>query len=248
MPIETIGGNTTDDYSGVEDTHLWEALPTSNFSTSEGFSVEKGASGFHYHGLMRYTGLSSLPGSATFSDVSLFLYMYSGSSAQTITIRRLLRNWVVGNATYNIWDTSNNWTTAGGLSDGNDRSSTVTQALAINTTAGYKEFNSAQLITDAQNMYDGTWDNDGWHFERTDAADDGEALNFYSTDYPTDGYRPYLSVNYTTGVTYVGVLRRYNGSSWEKAYLTVYNGSAFVAAVLRYYNGSTWGLIDTTGV
>jgi len=51
-----------------------------------------------------------------------------------------------------------------------------------------------------------------------------------------------------SSVTYYGVLKRYNGSTWIKEPLKVYNGSSFVTKSLKRYNGSTWVLVDTTGV
>jgi hypothetical protein len=48
-------------------------------------------------------------------------------------------------------------------------------------------------------------------------------------------------------ITYYGVLKRYNGSTWVKEPLKVYTGS-FVTKPTKRYNGSQWVLINTTGV
>jgi hypothetical protein len=49
------------------------------------------------------------------------------------------------------------------------------------------------------------------------------------------------------GITYFGVLKRWNGSSWVKGRLVVYTG-AWVAKPLTRWDGSDWKLVDTTGV
>ena len=49
------------------------------------------------------------------------------------------------------------------------------------------------------------------------------------------------------GITYFGVLKRWNGSSWVKGKLVVYTG-AWVAKPLTRWDGSQWRLVDTTGI
>ena len=43
------------------------------------------------------------------------------------------------------------------------------------------------------------------------------------------------------------ILKRYNGSSFEKSKLQYWNGSAFVTANLKYWDGSSFKTVDTTG-
>ena len=63
-----------------------------------------------------------------------------------------------------------------------------------------------------------------------------------------DTYRPYLTIIYTSGPTYVGVLKRWNWASWVKAKLQRYNGSSFVDAKLKVYKDGSFGEVDTTGI
>lgn len=49
------------------------------------------------------------------------------------------------------------------------------------------------------------------------------------------------------GPVFDAILKRYNGSSWEKAKLQRYNGAAFENATLKYFD-TTWKTVDTTGI
>lgn len=246
MPIETIGENSTDDYSGLEDTFLYEGQATSNFDTDVNFKAQKPASGQHANELVRATGLSNISASATVSAATFYAYLHFSSITETDTVQRLLRDWVTDEATWTVYSTGNSWTSGGGISDGNDRSATTSASASIGSPTGYKSWSAAQLITDVQNFIDGTWTNNGWIFERTDGTDDGEACEFDSSE-ASDGNRPYLEVNYSTGATYDSILKRWNGSAWVKAKLVEYDGADWVATDWNYYDGG-WKSIDTTGV
>lgn len=203
MVTAVIGDNTGDDYSGTEDNVLRENTPTVNRGISTVINVNKIAAGNHWHTLLKFSGLSSLPSSLTVTSsiLSLYLGAAGGSTGQTITIKPVLRNWGELTSTWNTYDGTNNWTTGGCLGDGTDRDTTASDTFTsvTNTTATYYHSNdAAQMQTDTEDMIDGTRNNYGWHVERTDAANDGETRDFASSD-GTDGQRPYLTVIYTTG-------------------------------------------------
>jgi len=115
-------------------------------------------------------------------------------------MKRILRNWSESQSTWNIYSTGNNWTTAGGTSDGNDRSSTTTATKQIfnSDNGNYVQFTSAQLAADVQDMINTPANNFGWHIERTDGSNDATYMGYTSSE-GTDGQRPYLSVTYTAG-------------------------------------------------
>jgi hypothetical protein len=203
MPTVVIGNNTGDDYSGTEDAQIKESSPTYTYGNRITMEITKYASGDHTNTLLRFKGLSNLPSGITVSASAINLYCASHSSgSRTATAKRLLRDWVEGwgdsishdSDTPNMccWDEygdGNSWATAGGLSDGNDRSSTSSGTMAMDGT-GYKELTGSQLNTDIQNGYN------QWHLERTDGEDDSTWDTFTSSE-GTDGQRPYLSVTYT---------------------------------------------------
>jgi len=212
MPTVVIGDNTGDDFSGTEDAMV------KNFSTRVGFNyggstlleiTKYTATPDHAHSLIRFTGISNLPSSITVSSASVSLYLNGGGGSKThiLTMKRLLRTWTentlngtTGDASNNNYSIGNAWTTGGGLSDGNDRSATVSDTILANNT--FNEYKTsadiAQLRTDIENFASGANTNDGWHFERTDDQDDTQYRDFTSSE-GTDGQRPYLTIVYTTG-------------------------------------------------
>ena len=199
MPIVTIGDNTGDDFSGTEDARLRESDPTTNYETSI-LEVGKYASGNYVHLLIAFSGISNLPGSLSVSSATLYLNQ-SGSSGDglstfNITAKKLNRNWVESETTWNIWSTGNNWTTAGALHETDDRSLTTTFDIEATYNLEYKLFSSAQLASDVEDFADGTLSNYGWHLEQSDA---GENLGykFFSNSESGSDVKPYLSVTYT---------------------------------------------------
>jgi len=86
------------------------------------------------HTLLEFD-ISAMPVGATISSAVMSLYYASAAAGtpagRTYTASRLLRrDWVAAQATYNIYKTDSNWTTAGAGSDGND----YTSADAIDAT------------------------------------------------------------------------------------------------------------------
>lgn len=203
MPTATIGDQTGATYAGSIDAEIHEGTATTNYGSADLFSADKYAAGDQRNTLISFTGLSSIAGPVTVSAASMFLYMDNNSVFNDITVsaRRLLRNWVEAQATWNIFSTSNNWGTAGGLSDGVDRNSTVVATALINSsTPGYIEFTGAGLLTLVQDWINGAANNYGLHLERTDAsANDNSYIQWRSSEHTTATTRPYLSVTYASG-------------------------------------------------
>ena len=193
-------GTYTGDYSGVVDTQVKTQNATTNYDTATTVETTKYASNNHTHMLIKFTGLSNIPATATIDNVVLGLYennAFSFPSGYTVSMKMLLRDWVYNQVTWNIYSTGNNWTTAGAISDVNDRAAWTTASKSgITDVAQWYTWTSAQLITDVQLIVNGTNANYGWHFERTDAADDSKYL-VWRTSEIADGTRPYISVTYT---------------------------------------------------
>lgn len=199
MTVTVIGGNTGDDFTGVSDCSISENFPTTNYN---GVTVEitNWDAGEDKHGLIRFDGLSNISASEVVSTVTMGIYRKSGdSNTHTIEARRLLVTFVDSQATWNIRSTGNNWTTAGALSDGNDRSGTQSGTFTSASGAGYKTFtdSSGLFRDDIQDFIDGTYTNDGHFFKVTDASN---YWAFYSSTIDTDGQRPYISVTHTTAL------------------------------------------------
>lgn len=220
MPTVVIGNNTGDDYSGTEDTMLleWGAFATRNWGARGETEVSKAASGDYSHTLIKFSGLSNLPSSISVSAATINLSCGTHTSGtRTATAKRLLRDWIEGtqdnadrtndspaSCCWNEYGSQNTWTTAGAISDSNDRSATASGTMTMDGT-GYKSVSGSQLNTDIANMCSGSYNNYGWHLERTDGSGDS-THDVFTMSEAFDGYRPYLSVTYTesggTGNTY----------------------------------------------
>ncbi len=199
MPTVTIGDNTADTFSGTDDTQIVETSPTFNDATSVDIEIAKYASGDHRHCLIKFGGLSNITGPVTVSSATLFLDFITGvGSAQTYEARRVLRNWVENQATWNIYSTGNSWTTVGCLSDGNDRVGTASGSGSLGVTAGIY-YSITGLAADVEGFINGTFSNFGWHISRQGTGNDFSTQHFYSSEETIDARRPYLQVIYSTG-------------------------------------------------
>jgi hypothetical protein len=195
MTVTVISDNTGDDYAGTEDTSISNTNPTTNYGTSSTMELTNWAGGSDKHLCLSFSGLSNISASEVVSSVTLGIYRFNGdANTHSIGLKRLLRNWVEAQATWNIYSTGNNWTTGGGESDGNDRSGTSSGSFSSSSVAGYKTITSTgQLMDDVQDFIDGTLTNYGHHVEVLDASNYWAQ---YRASEGTDGQRPYLSVTH----------------------------------------------------
>jgi hypothetical protein len=203
MATVTIGENSADTYAGFVDTFISEGSATTNYGTANYMEVNKYQAAGWNMGLVKATGIASLPPTAVISAVSLHVRVNATDLADgtyVISAKRLLRNWVTAQATWNIWATASNWTTAGAQGNGSDREATATFASAgLDLTTGYKTLTgNATAVSDVQAMLAGSMSNFGWMLEKTDAANDFAFRNLDSSD-AADGIRPYLTVVYELG-------------------------------------------------
>lgn len=208
----TITDNTTGSPTGtvgVTNAQIREVSATTNYGSSSNFEVTKWDVSDHTHALLKFD-LSSVSGPVTVSSVTVGIYLNSdGGGTHAVDLRRLLRNWVEAQATWNIYATASNWTTAGALSDGNDRVGTVSgQIASIASTTQYYTVvqSSGGLVDDVQGWINGTFSNYGWHLSRNGTGNDNTSKTFTSDD-GTNGQRPYLTVVYTPGGGGGGVSR-----------------------------------------
>jgi hypothetical protein len=199
MPILVFGDNTGNDYTGSDGTNINQSQPTT--VQTGGLDIGKYTASGHRTGLLSFSGMSNLPAAITVSSAVVTAYLRNPRNGNHVfTSRRLLRNWVKSQATWNQYSTGNNWATGGALSN-SDRSSTISAVSeTIPATIGYYELleDSAQLRSDVENIASGANPNHGWQIERTDGQNDASWRVFYD-ETGTDSRRPYLTVNYTAG-------------------------------------------------
>ena len=200
MTTTIIGDNSGNDFSGTIDTDIEWVNPTTNHGADSSFGINKYAAGNHTHALLAFTGLSNIDSGQDVSSATLAVYQESGSSgvSHDVNLYRLLRNWVEGETTWNIYSTGNNWGTAGGL-NATDRSATLTAVLVLSVAMDeYKSISSAQLAADVEGFIDGTYSNYGWHLSRDGAGEDSKYKEMDSSE-GTDGEMPYLTVVHAAG-------------------------------------------------
>lgn len=195
---KTFGNNTTNDYSGVHDTYLELASPTTNYGSNDDIFIDRYDASYHRNSLIRFTGLSNIPSNATITSVVLTLYNYQSNGAPTLDLHKVLRDWVLAEATWNIYSTGNSWGTGGCENFGTD----CTAGASASTTAtpsSYIQWGStSQMVADVQSWVNGSATNNGWLVVRQDAGEDNAFTHCYSSDRQfADGYLPYLTVEYT---------------------------------------------------
>ena len=193
MTVTVIGDNTGDDYSGTGGLYLSESNNSSNRIAHE-LEAYNWAAGDFKMVLLEFTGLSNISATDTVSAVTVGLYQTVGNAAYTLEFRKLLRNWVIDQATWDDYATASAWTTGGAQSDGNDRhASTGTTASVPNTSSVYHSVSAAQITSDTQDWVDGTSTNYGFHIAGTGGD---SQYKIFSSERDTDGQRPYMSVTH----------------------------------------------------
>lgn len=202
MTIDVITENTTvqnatedTKYAGVVDANFKESAPTTNHGTDATLDVSKFSASNHAHTWIRFDGLSNISSSAVVSAATLYLYQSIANATYSIDLRRLLRAATEAGITWNKYDGTNDWTTAGGLGAASDRVSTPESSTSLIATTGvYYALDCTSLV---QDIIDGTIASDeGFHLERADSGEDSNFKAFVSNE-GSDGTRPELVVTYT---------------------------------------------------
>jgi hypothetical protein len=205
------------------DTHLIEDTPTTNTGTQTFFYVYPETTK-RRRSILKFDLSASVPAGATITLTTLILYCGVTLASRTITVYRLLRtDWVEAQATWNIYKTGNNWTTAGALSDGNDFTSTDA-ATAASVAAGQNL--SVTVTAQVQTALDSVAG--VAHFLLADEGASATGGHSYeSRNHVTEARRPKLYIEYI-----VPVLKTVNGLA--KASVKTLRSSVVIAS------GKTW--------
>lgn len=179
-----------------KDAGISQYTPTTNYGSNAGVGyVASQTGGDDWRFLLHFT----LPaGSGTISAVTLNLYQYVSvgtNTALNLEVHELSRtNWTEAGVTWNKYDGTNNWTTAGG-----DFSATIVHAIA-HTNGAVNAYRTWQLGTGATNPISGlTWGGDVHlivRFSNT-GNNPGQYENFYPKENGSN--TPYIEITYTAG-------------------------------------------------
>lgn len=179
------------------DTLINSAAATTNYGTNdEIFIGENNTSTAIYRGLIKFD-FTGFPAYTSIKAARLGLYanLSRSSNARTYQIYRCLRDWVETQATWNIWKTANNWSTAGGQSGADYEATGIGSApfSAVEALSEFKEIPFTNL-TALTEMISGTFTNNGF-FLIADTQNN-DAYTFASSDAASQATHPYLIVEY----------------------------------------------------
>ena len=178
----------------TKDTLLMEYSPTTNFGSSQLFTTGVSANKKN-RAVLEFDGTTISGKGIDSAILSLYgYYVITGAETHTIECFKMTQpTWVEAQATWNIYKTSNNWTTAGG--------DYVTTAPAGSTSAappiggGWITFDISAIVQDAADLAINILllikDNN----ETTDAT----GINYRSKEYVADATKiPKLEITYGT--------------------------------------------------
>lgn len=193
------------------DARIIAGLATSNYGTSAIVSIGN-ILGLVCRQLIKFD-LSSLPSAAVISSTTLSLYATDDFSSNTRTYRvfRLKRAWVEGTrdnvvdspatgATWNRYDTTNNWSTAGGF-HADDCEQTDIGSRSFSDTETLNQFKDFALTPTTKADLDL---GNGWLIKADTELVDG--YSFASSDNATAANRPKLVIVYTVAQSVDGTL------------------------------------------
>lgn len=198
MPTLTI---QPDGAAGL-DTFLESANPTVNKDGSGALWVgELNDRAYTERTLIKFD-LSPLPDSAIISSAVLSLWAQydKSSNARTFRVYRQKRAWVEDEATWNIYKTGSNWSTAGGF-HADDCEQADIGSRAFTATEGLEEWKHFSLTPTTKAGLDL---GNGWMIKAD--TENNDAYAFYSSDYETAAHRPKLVVDYTIPKHSFGVI------------------------------------------
>lgn len=193
-PIHIDPTTTLQPGSAGYDTYMAEATPTTNFGSS--VELWTGIQNSDTRGVLNKFDLSSLDAVAVVNNAIWSLrcdYLQDAASAQTIAVQQILRNWGENTATWNTYDGSTSWTTAGakGAGDANLISSYFAiSTIVLNAFDDYSVTSAVQAwLVDGDPNY-------GFGLQTGGGVDATSGVRFASGDNATASYRPKLYIDY----------------------------------------------------
>lgn len=191
--MSVYSGNTGADFSGNDDTHIWEGAPTTAQYPSA-LDTNSYVSGDIRIGVLRFPPPAGYVDS-TLSGVSLELYLtvFDGPT-NTMQLVECLRDVNLAQATWNVYSTGNSWGTAGALGAGDAGSVLVSLALAGNV---YQVFSHAALTAYIESVWNAGLPAIFLLRLANYASPDGSYAVFAGTTTGSDGQRPRLNFTAT---------------------------------------------------
>ena len=177
------------------DTTIRGVNPTINYGTSNVLQIGV-TSGYVYRALVKWSLAGITPTDICDSaTLSLWLAVDAATTyAVTWGVYRVLRDWGETTATWNKYDGTNNWTTAGATGAGDIDATLLGESASIpaNTAVG-TEIQISLNATEIEKMYDGTYSNYGF-LVRSESEGLASRWDVCSREHATTENRPKLVV------------------------------------------------------
>lgn len=181
------------------DTPMDKNNPTTSFATFSYSRAQRYSDGNFIRGLQRWTTPNL---SGTITEMRLYVYAFDmQTTAKDVSIYNCLRtDWSESQATWNIYKTSNNWTTAGCSGAGTDYDSTAIDTIATPATAQWVYF--VLYGTGSDSPITPGW-NTTYNFLLRSPEDATGGFAYFNKEYTDDtAKRPYLQITYTIASTF----------------------------------------------
>ena len=189
--------------SDIEDTRMQSSAATTNYGTSTEIKVYKEGSPEH-RSILKFNIRNNIPPNSNITDCNVSVYNnFLGvvGPPVNISIYRLLRNWSESQATWNNYNTSDAWGTAGAnaTSDANHTDQdkqTITSADAWYTWDLSNESGGSLHL--CQSWLDGDYDDYGVLFAIIEHEGNYKDTSWWSSEYTADLLlRPRVDIQYT---------------------------------------------------
>jgi len=188
-----------------KDTYIWDGAADTNYGDLTLLTIE-GSTANIIRSLLQFD-ISSLPAGAVLTAATLYLYYYAAQqgtpTGRTYNCYRVLRrDWVELEATWNIYKTGSNWTTAG---CGNTTDDYTTADGASATVPAVTNWMSWNVLAQVQTAFAGSFEA---AFRISDNVEDSATRHqarFYSNNYVGDtSLCPKLIIEYAPNVNVGG--------------------------------------------
>lgn len=184
----------TSGYTGAVDTYLWQYGPNTSYASDSDLEIwhdNRGKS-------LLYFDTSSIPAGSTIHAAKLSVYVHYRSATNVLTVgaHQVLRAATPAAATYNKYDGSNFWYTAG-AGHTTDRAAAESTAL-LNNTGVWVTWDVTDMV---QDWVDSAAANYGVVLETEAGVSLTTQYQARSEEFTTASSRPKLYVEYTTGPT-----------------------------------------------
>ena len=196
MASITITG-TTD----IQDAFVFSTSPTTNFNDP---NISMGEATAPFDGTVARAfikfALTGVPAGSTINSATMSLYIDSNLASNTrdLNVYRLLRAWTETGVTWNKYDGTNDWGTAGAANTSTDReAANIGSVSVLSGPSADTEYQVTLTAAKIQEMISGgVFTNNGFLLQMSTESDDYHS--FRSSEYAVDTTKiPKLVIDYT---------------------------------------------------